>query len=53
MLAAFPTENMKVFISSTPESILGIDILQGQILQTSISEFSLQVSYGTIPERKY
>lgn len=31
------------FFSSVLENVLGIDILQGRILQTSISEFHIQV----------
>ena len=38
-----PPQEYKVFVSLIPENILGIDILQGQTLQTSISKCCLQV----------
>lgn len=42
-IGCFPHWEYEDFIPSTPENILGIDILQDQILQTSICEFSLQI----------
>ena len=38
----FPPWEYKVFISPMPESVVGIDILQGQTLPTSTGEFHLQ-----------
>ena len=42
-LIALPPKEYTVYISSTLEYILGIDILQGQWLQTTSGEFRLRV----------
>lgn len=37
-----PPTPYEIFITPIPENILGTDILQGQTLQNSISEFHFQ-----------
>lgn len=49
---SFPHRVYEDFISLTPQNILGIDTLQGQTLQSSVSEFSLQVNSPSIAEGK-
>lgn len=48
-----PTQEYEIFISLTPENILGIDILLGQILKVSISEVHPRASDQTSAEGKH